>query len=185
MQGEIVAGATLDFTQTVPNYPATAGWVLKYWMVPRDATAVVVTLVAIPVGNDYRVQATPPTTGSWMPGWYGWFSRVERPGASYDVDRGQVEVKPNPAAMMPGTDTRSLAQKTVDDLRAALATYQASNGHIQSYTIGNRSMTYRSAEEIITAINKAESDLFNENVKERLARGLGNPRKIGIRFQRL
>jgi hypothetical protein len=31
------AGDTLDFTTSVPDYPASAGWTLKYRLVPRTS----------------------------------------------------------------------------------------------------------------------------------------------------
>ena len=35
---EIIAGDTLDFSVTVPDYPATDGWTLKYRLTPQFST---------------------------------------------------------------------------------------------------------------------------------------------------
>ena len=42
---KLVAGDTLDFTDTVPDYPPADGWTLKYRLIPQFST---------PTGNQGR-----------------------------------------------------------------------------------------------------------------------------------
>jgi len=60
-------------------------------------------------------------------------------------------------------DTRSSAQRILDDLRAALETYLGSaNATIAEYSIGDRQMKFRSAADIIELIRYYEGIVRDE-----------------------
>src|SRR5712691_12530804 len=103
----VVAGDTLDFTVSVPDYPATSGWTLKYRLTPRFAapTQAAIVLTATASGVDYSVQASPATTAAWSPGAYTWARWVEKAGARQTLsESGQLEVKADPALTAQGFD---------------------------------------------------------------------------------
>jgi hypothetical protein len=58
---ELIGGDTLDFTDSVPEYPASDGWTLKYRLTPRFASPVqapiTITASTFEV-TDYRTQVT-------------------------------------------------------------------------------------------------------------------------------
>jgi hypothetical protein len=186
----IIAGDTLDFTVSVPEYPATDGWTLKYRLTPRFTTPaqlpVVLTASMNADGQQYDIQASPATTAAFVPGAYAWARWVEKAGARQTLNEsGSLLVKADPSATAQGYDGRSQAAKAVDDIKAAMATFTASNGTIKSYSIGNRQVTYRDKAEMLTDLDFWQRQLMAENEAVAMAGGLGNPRNVGIRFHRL
>lgn len=182
---KLVAGDTLDFNVAVPDYPASAGWTLKYRLAARDAAGTAVTLTATTNadGETYDVQAAPATTAAWVPGYYTWSRWVEKSGARQTLDEsGQLEIKADPSALAAGTDTRSTARKALDDLKAAYATFNTTGGRVTAYTIGGRSMSFESSSEILKAMNFWQRQVNNEEAADRLAVGAKSPNKLFIRL---
>jgi len=142
-----VAGDTLDFNVSVPAYPASAGWTLKYSLTPRftTPTQAVITLTAASNadGISYDVQSTPATTAAWAAGFYTWARWVEKSGARQTLDEsGQIQIKADPATQVAGYDSRSHPRKMLDAIEASLEG-RASSSQIEliSYTIGSRSQS--------------------------------------------
>ena len=186
MQATIAAGDTLSETVSATNTPAVAayppsdGWTLKYRLVPRiSGTAISIT--ATTSGEDYVVTVAPATTATWGAGDYGWFRWVEKTGYRHEIDSGQVTIISNPATVAVGTDTRSQAQKAVDDLLAAKATFTATNGNVKRYVIGNREMEFKTASEIDEQYNFWQARLTREKAQIAVALGYADPRRIYIR----
>lgn len=180
-----IAGDTLDFTVSVPEYPATAGWTLKYRLIPRFATPtqVPITLTATASGSDYLVQASPATTAAWVNGKYAWSRWVEKSGARQTLDEsGELEIRPDPTTQVQGFDGRGQAAKAVDDLKAAFATFNSTSGRVKSYTIGSRQMEFETSAEIVQMMDFWRRELANEQTAANLAKGLGNPRRTYVRF---
>lgn len=184
----IVAGDTLDFTVSVPDYPPSAGWTLKYRLTPRFATPTQapITLTATTSGTDYLVQAAPATTAAWLPGTYAWARWVEKSGARQTLDEsGELLVKADPALTAQGFDGRSQALKAYEDAMTAFATYKATNGQVKEYTIGSRQMKFKDSGEIVKEIEFWRQQVTAEQDAAKLAAGQGNPRTIGIRINRI
>lgn len=150
MVDSLIAGDTLDFTKVVADYPANAGWVLKYRLVPRFTTPVQapIELTATTVNTtDYRVQATPVATASWTPGAYNWFRWVEQPGQRQSLGSGQLLVQLNAAAAAQGADNRSQAQIALDAIDAVLANRATVDQ--QEYSIAGRSLKRMNVAELL------------------------------------
>lgn len=161
MISQLIAGDTLDFLDLVPEYPATAAWVLKYRLIPRTAGGTPILLTAIAEGANYRVQAAPSATALWPPGEYTWARWVEKTGARQSLGDGQIQIKPDPAAVSAGYDGRSQARKALDDAKAALAAWTPTR---RSYKIGDREMVFNSTAEIIKLITYWEQQTLNEDL---------------------
>jgi hypothetical protein len=192
----IIAGDTFDQTIEVNDYPASDGWTLKYRLAPKFATpsmaAFTLTATTNANGRDYDVQASPATTAAWVPGTYNGVRWVEKVGARQTLKYGDgfeefglFEVKADPSALAQGYDGRSQARKAVDDLKSAMATFHSSGGRVKSYSIGNRQMEFENQAEIVQLIDYWQRLLDNEEATAKMAAGLGNPRNIGIRFNRI
>lgn len=185
---ELIAGDTLDFMDSVPEYPPADGWTLKYRLVPRFTTPVQdpITLTATTSGTDYRVQQAAGVTATWKAGYYTWSRWVEKAGPiRQSLGDGQIRIIEDPAAAVAGYDGRSQAAKAVDDIKAAMATWTATNGGIKSYSIGSRQVTYRDKAEMIMDLDFWQRQLNAENDAAAMAKGLPNPRNVGIRFNRI
>lgn len=181
---KITAGDSLNFLVAGGAYPASAGWVLTYLLVPR-AAGPQVTITAVAEGDDHRVAVASATTENYAAGTYTWFRRVEKTGERYTLDQGQLVVSPNPTSLgAAGFDGRSMARKALEDLKAARASWIATNGRVASYTIAGRQMTYRSGAEIDREIAYWEQQVASEEMAERIAQGLRPRNRIVTRFVR-
>jgi hypothetical protein len=183
MRDRIIAGDTLDFVTTLPDYPA-ATYTLKYRLIPRTSgTAIEITCTAGTDPNDHRCGASATATALWTAGEYSWASWVEKAGERYQVDSGTVTLLPNPATAT-AYDGRSTAQKALDDAEAALATFQASGGKVKRYSIGGREMEFSEGGELLKQISYWSIQVKRERAKDAAAKGMADPRRIYLRANR-
>lgn len=187
MKGPLIAGDTLDFATAVDAYPPADGWSFEINMKPLPAQegqpATIKLTSFVDEDGHYRIQVAPVVTAQWVPGHYGWASYVIKSGARHTVDSGQLDILADPAVGTAPTDARTQAQRAVDDLMAARANYAATGGTgVKSYTIGSRSMEYRSVSEIDDDLAFWQRELAREQINDSIAKGRGNPRRFGIQF---
>jgi hypothetical protein len=176
------AGDTASWTRTLPDYPASAGWTLRYrllWSTGQTEFA------ASADGDDYAVSLTAATTAAWADGAATLFSWVEQ-GADSSYQRvtiGQqpLQILPN-LATAASFDGRSSAEKALADARAALQQY-AANGqaHVAEYDIGGRRMTFRAAADLLRLIGQLERDVINERAALALLNGGAPPGRVYTR----
>lgn len=182
MQTDLIAGDTLNFETTVADYPPSAGWTARIRLVPRaGGVPIVITGTTAVSGDRYAFQVGPVVTATWPAGVYGWAIWVEKASERYTQESGQLTVKPDPATMAAGTDTRSLAQRALDDARAALAAWTPTT---RKYSIGGRQMEFNSVAEILQLISHWQIDVKREMEAERMAAGLPSRRKVSVRIGR-
>lgn len=155
----LVAGDSVDFQVSLSNYPASAGWVLKYRLVPRTATNAAIEMTSASAGDEHRVQIAASATATWAPDAYGWTAWTEKGEEKYTVTSGQTVVRPDPRAAAPGLDTRSLARKALDDARAAFAAWTPTS---RSYRIGDRERVFNSTAEILRVISYWQMEVNRE-----------------------
>lgn len=178
----LTAGDTLDFTTSVPDYLASAGWTLKYRLAPRGSGSAI-DIVAAASGDDYVVQVAASTTGSWAAGFYAWAAYVEKSGERYTVGDGELQIRVASSTLAAGTDKRSHARKVLDAINAVIEG-RASKDQ-QEYTIGSRSLKRTPIEDLLVLRDKYRQEVANEAAAESVAAGLGNPRRAGVRFNRI
>lgn len=177
---EIIAGDSLQFTTSVPDYPATGGYALTYRLVPRVAGSA----IEIPTtasGDGYAVSVAAATTATWAAGEYSWHAYVTLGAARYTVGSGQVTIKANPATLSAGTDTRTDAQKAVADLKAALKAWDPLR---KTYTVGDVSMTFNSTADILKMLSYWERELAREDAAAASAAGRRPSRRVFMRSAR-
>ena len=185
-EAPVIAGDTFSALRSWPDYPASDGWTLKLRLVPRDVTsgAVAIDLTAAAEGDDHRFTGTAATTAGWKAGAYGWAEWAERSGEKYTTGTGLATISPDPRAIDPGTDTRSLAQRTLDDLLAAKAQWDASSGRQRRYKIGEREMEFASESELQDKIRFWEGRVAMEKIDAGQAAGKKPRNRILTRFTR-
>lgn len=180
----LVAGDSLNFLTTVTGYPASGGWALKYRLIPRNTGGTAIVLASVAEGDDYRTQAAKTATASWVADNYTWTSWVEKGSERNTLTSGQIVITPNPETAAAGYDGRSMAQRALDDLQAAFATFKGSNGRVKRYRIADREMEFSDTTEILKQINYWERQLAEEKMCAHLAAG-GKPKnRILVRFSR-
>lgn len=181
---ELIAGDTLNFLTSVPAYLPTAGWSLKYRLVPRTAGGAAVLIAPVAEGSDYRTQVAATVTTSYAPDTYTWFSWVEKGLETYTVDSGQIVIKPNPRTAAAGLDGRSMARKTLEDLKAAWGTWNATNGSVQEYHIADRKKIFKTSADILQQISFWEREVAREIDTDRAAAGLAHGGRMYTRYNR-
>lgn len=189
----IIAGDTLDFVVSVPDYPASDGWTLKYRLTPRFTSPtqapVTITAATDADGASYDVQAAPATTAAWGAGAYTWARWVEKTGARQTLsESGQLEIKADPSLTGQGFDSRSHARIVLEAIEAVIENRASSTQReMIAYTIGSRSKTFDSQdtrEKLLELHSRYKWLVRNEEDKDRLASGLPNRRRLGIRMTR-
>ncbi len=175
----IVAGDTITWLISTPDYQASAGYVLSYVLI-NSAGKIAITASAS--GDDHLVSVSATTSAAYAAGDYTWQSSVALGSERYTIARGAIKIRPNLAAQAAGFEARSTARKALDDLRSALVTWLASNGQVQEYEIAGRKMKYATAADIQMRISLVEREVAREDAAEKLAAGLNPARRILVRF---
>lgn len=160
------AGETVSWQRSLPEYLPADGWSLKYRLLWQESGITPVDITATIVGTDYQVDLSAATTATWTAGRASLWARVERvvTGITWRYSLGvlAVEILPN---LLTATelDARSDTQRTLADLRSALASYvSGGQGAVASYIIGDKSMTFRSVADITALIRYYETQLSRE-----------------------
>jgi hypothetical protein len=183
MRDRIIAGDTLDFVTTLPDYPASGGYTLKYRLAPRSSgSAIDITCTAD--GDDHRCGAAASVTATWAAGEYSWSCWVEKGAERYSGTaypwRGECTILPNPATTAT-YDARTPARKALDAINAALATY-AERAHVIEYEIGGRRMKFADQGALLVMRQRLAAEVAAEDIQAKLAAGLGGGRKLQIRL---
>lgn len=174
MQNVLIAGDTLDFRTTVPDYPASDSWTLTFKLIPRTAGSAI-TFTAGADGEVYRTQVSALTTASWAPGEYSWAAYVTKGGDRFTVETGVIKVMPNPADAATW-DNRTHAQKTLDAINAVIENRATKDQ--SEYSIAGRSLKLTP----ITELLKLRDVYVQRVAREQLqAQGI-NPRAVYMRF---
>lgn len=180
MQDTLVAGETLNFLATTPDYPASAGWVVTLYLNPRaGGTATSVTGTAS--GDDHLLQVSAATTAGWAPGAWAWETWAAKGGERYRLEAGQLQVQAGLIGAAGGLDTRSQAQRALDDAEAALAAWTPTT---KRYRINGREMEFNAPADIIAVINHWRTAVKSEQAEQAMAAGRRNPRKLQVSIGR-
>jgi hypothetical protein len=177
---QIIAGDTLQFRTSVPDYPADAGYTLTYRLVPRAAGAPI-EIVATADGAEYVVSAAASATAAWTPGEYSWHAYVEQGGARYTKGTGAVTILPDPAAIAAGTDTRTQAEIALAAAKQALAAWSPLT---KAFTIGDVSKTFNTPAEIRQVITYWQGVVDAERAAADRAAGRPNRSRYYVGFRR-
>jgi hypothetical protein len=167
MQAILIAGDTLDFMTTVPDYPATAGWTLTYRLAPRTA-GTAISFPATALGSDYRVQVAAVTTAGWAAGEYSWAAYVSKAGNRFTVDAGTITIQPDPGVVAT-SDTRSHARRVLAAIEAVIEGRATRDQ--EEYTIGNRSLKRTPIRDLLTLRDRYKSEVNAEDAGRRLLAG--------------
>lgn len=173
----IHAGATVAWTKTLGDYPASDGWELSYRLTNRDAHYDITTSAD---GSAHAVAISSATTAAYIPGDYQLVSWVAKASDRYFVASTAVNVQPD-LSRIEGYDGRSIAAKTLEKMDEALLRYSA-NAWKQSYTIEGRTMTFRSTGGFFAMRSRLQAEVKNEDRAERLRDGKASRNKIRVRI---
>ncbi len=175
----IVIGDTVQWTTTVPDYPATDGWTLKYSFQLPGSAATPISITATTSGAGYAVSVAASTSDDWTAGAYVWTKFVD--GVSSErhvVGNGTVSLVPNPAAAMGTTH----ATRTLAIIEAALEG-RLPRG-LEMYTIDGQQVQKLTHEALSRLRDKYKAEVKAEQDAARVASGLSSKRVSFARFVR-
>jgi hypothetical protein len=173
----LTAGDTWTWTHTVADYPAST-WTGTYYVQNTEQSFDV---AASASGDDFSVTVEAATTALRMPGKYRWVLLVTADGVRHTADTGEVEILADPAYAT-SVEFRTNARQRYDMIEAYLA--DPTNLAAASYSIGGRSLSRWSRTELMSEWSRLKQELQSEAAVDRMAKGLGNPRRLYVRFDR-
>lgn len=173
----VYAGDTVQWTRTLPDYPASAGWVLTYTLLNAAGK---LTMVGTASGDDHAVSVAAATTATWAAGDYAWRAQVALAGQVFTVGEGRMTVLPSFAA--PTLETRSFAERALAAVEAYLA--DAGNLAAASYQIAGRQLSRYSLPDLMATRDRLKAEVAREQAAARLAAGLPDRRRVFVRFGR-
>jgi hypothetical protein len=169
------AGTTFKRAITLTAYAATAGWSLNAMMRGPGA----VDIASTPDGAQHVLTADAATTASWAPGRYTYTVRASCDGFVVDIDVGQIEVLPDPAAQSAGVDVRSHAQIVLDNIEAVIE--KRATQDQARYTINNRELWRTPIAELLLLRDRYAAIVAKERRKARGQSLFGQ--SVRIRFK--
>ena len=148
----ITAGDTIQWSRSVPDYPATSGWVLNYSLLSLAGS---IQISTVPDGSSHLVNIPMSVSAGYVPGTYSWQSWVTNGSERHQIEQGTIEVLVDFATAGAGTDTRSHVKRTLDSIEAVIEG-RASKGD-QELTIDGTTLKKMNVEELL----KLRSTYFN------------------------
>lgn len=173
----VTAGDTVTWLKSLADYPASTGWVLSYTFINASTK---ISISATASGADHLVSVTAATSAAWVAGTYTWIAVVTKAAERFTVGQGSIVVAPNLAAAAT-YDTRSVAQKALDQVNQALATYGA-KAYLQSYEINGRKQAFQNPGEFMKFRSQLVAEVARETNVARIAAGLAPRNQISVRF---
>lgn len=176
---ELIAGDTWEWTRELDDYPASA-WTSVWYFEKADHNFSVVGVASADV---HTATVAAATTAVIRAGKYRWRLVVTRIADSVrkSVDESWLEVLPDPAAVG-NVDHRTTARVVLDMIDAYLR--DPTNLTAASYSLGGRSLSRWSRADLLVERDKWQAEVRAEEASERMAAGLGNPRRLYARFDR-
>jgi hypothetical protein len=141
------------------------------------------TLASATDGPGWVTTLTPAQAASLAPGVYWWVALLVGATERITIASGEVTVSADLTQQSGIYDGRTLAEKALSDCETALATFRSTRGRTKKYTIGSRSMEFDTAADILIEISYWKTRVLNDRTAKDIANGLGNPRKLYVRFR--
>lgn len=170
---QIAAGLSFQALVDSVPHPAPAWTCTLHLRGPSQ-----IDLTAAPDGTAHKFTASPATTAAWEPGTYWWAIRVTDGVDVVEIERGDITVLPDLAAVNTPYDGRSeneLALAAIDAVLAKRATLDQ-----QRYVINNRELWRTPVAELLKL-----RAFYNTRVRRERARRCGGStlgRNIPVRF---
>lgn len=174
----ITAGDTITWSRSLPDYPASGGWVLHYAL--RGATAI--DIIAAASGADHLVAVAPAASAGYADGLYTMQGYVTNGSARYTIYSGPITIRPDLAASSTAYDGRSHVKKVLDAIESVIEG-RATKGD-QQLTIDGTTLVKMTAVELLALRTRYQGEYRKELQAARVAQGKNSGRKIVTRFKR-
>lgn len=171
----LTVGVSTDFVANHPDYKSD-DWNLVFNLAGAD----IIPATTTPQDGDWLVAIAGTDTADLDPGPYYWSARVVKEGIARSIGAGNLTLVADLATVDTPFDGRSHAQKILDGLYAAFE--KMSQGAIASYSIEGRNATYRTLEELTTAIDYWKRQVRLEQAEQDRLQGKPSSRTAKVRF---
>ena len=175
----ISAGDSASWLVSVPDYLATAGWTLKYKLINASNQY---DIISTPSGADHQLNITAATSATYVAGSYSIAGYVTNGLLRHTLESGSIIIAPNLAGATAGLDIRSPAQKCLDALDVALATY-GNKAYTQEYEIAGRRMKFTSLSDFMAARSKLQAEVAREAAAKKGIKGIPFGPKVLVEFR--
>lgn len=169
---QFVSGDTLIWNRSVPDYPATDGWTLKYAF--RGVGKFDAEAVALGSGYAITVASTDTAVAPGLYEWIAWVENTATPVEKHTVGSGRVIVQPQ-LSTITDASRQQHAERMLPLIEAQLEQLAASP--IETYTIEQQTTVRRK----ITELHGLRAQYLGEL---RRLRGRGRPRHYKAHFGR-
>lgn len=180
---QLTAGDSLRLSIPSRGRTVADGWALTLVLAPAagGARLSASTTAADPDDATAHLLTVPTTTtAGWPAGDYTWVLQASKGAERETLATGQTTVRPDPAAGTAPMDLRSTARKALDAINAYLA--DPSNLAAASYSIAGRNLSRWPRAELLAERGKWQAEVAREEAAARLAAGLGDRRRVYVRF---
>lgn len=171
------AGDSISWTRTLPDYPASAGWVLSYALL---SSAGKITITGTASGSDHLISVSAATSSAWTAGTYAWQSYVTNGSERHLVSAGTIEIKANFAAVLAATDTRGHAQRVLDAIEAVLEGTATTDQ--RRTKIGDKEIDRHTVGDLLKLRDYYKTEALRDAAAEKINQGLRPGNKILTRF---
>lgn len=171
---QLYAGDTARWLKSLPDYPASEGWVLSYLLVSATHQYA---LTGSAQNDDHLINVPAATTASYVANDYDWRSRVSFNGEVFTISTGRIKILPS---MATAVDLRSSARTALEAVNAVLENRATSA--TAEYEIAGRKLKYIPIPELLALRSRLQQDVRAEDDAQRAASGLGSRNRIYVRF---
>jgi hypothetical protein len=174
---ELIAGDTWEWSAELEDYPAPT-WASNWYFERLDYNF---SVTGVPSGATHTATVAAATSAAYKPGEYRWRLVVSAAGVRKTVESGRTRVLIDPAAAG-NADYRTTAAVVLD----MIDTYLRDPGNLNAanYSLNGRSLSRWSRADLLVERDKWKLEVKAEEAAERMASGLGNPRRLYVRFVR-
>lgn len=173
------AGDSIRWYRDLPDYPASAGWALRYRMLFPSGDPVEIETTG--EGDRFQVDLSSEATGRFIAGKATLVAWVERDAERVTIDGQQIVILPD-LTRVGEFDGRSENARALAQAKAALADYVASGrAHVQRYTIASREFWFRDVKDIKALIDHYEAEVAKEAAALAILSG-GSPGRVCVRM---
>jgi len=172
----LTVGVSTNFVANHPDYNSD-DWNLVFNLAGADFIPATTT----PQDGEWLVAIAGTDTADLDPGPYYWSARVvDGDGVARSIGAGNLTLVANLATVDTPYDGRSPSQRILDGLIAAFE--KMSQGAIASYSIEGRNATYRTLDELTTAIDYWKRQVRIEQAEQDRLQGKPSSRTAKVRF---
>ena len=151
LPARLLAGDSYTITLTYPDYPASAGWTLRYAVAGVD----VKTWESTADGDEHVMTLTAAETAGLIAGTYNYQLRAILDSAAETIDRGLLAIEADLAALAPGASA-NYWEGLKRDAETALTALVA-GGAVQMVTILGRQTMFRSPQDLMRLIAQCDA----------------------------